>query len=218
MWCRWPPCCAVSRIWSGCAVAPGSADFWRIDWRNFFTPLDPDHPPQHALRLSGGIAPMFGSDFSLPEGLEIHSALVRSSNDLALRDLVRSMDGGLQTVAALVNYLEPALRADHPDWALWQPERRRTLIEAHCASWAKTQALQVPLAAHLIADPPLYLYLLAEAGAEGQPKALAVATVWAPLGPHCWQPRSMRRLRHQPQACPICPKPQTAPQSPACPA
>ena len=146
---------------------PGSADFWRIDWRNFFT-LDPDHPPQHALRLSGGIAPMFGSDFSLPEGLEIHSALVRSSNDLALRDLVRSMDGGLQTVAALVNYLEPALCADHPDWALWQPERRRALIDTHCASWAKTQALQVPLAAHLIADPPLYLYLLAEAGAEGQ--------------------------------------------------
>ena len=137
---------------------PGSGDFWRIDWRNFFE-LDPKHPPQRALALGGGIAAMFGSDHVLPEGIEIHAALVSSDNDLALRDLTRSMDGGLQRVSMLARRLAPRLKAQFPDWALWSATARKGMVRAWCAK----AGCDAP--GHLSDDPPLYLYLLAEAGA-----------------------------------------------------
>jgi hypothetical protein len=100
---------------------------------------------------------MFGSDFTLPAGLRIHSALVRSDNDLALRDLARSIDGGVQRVSALARRLQ-GLRARYPHWVLWSASTRRAMI----ADWFAANKLK-PVPA-LLRDPPLYLYALIEAG------------------------------------------------------
>lgn len=140
---------------------PGSENFWRIDWRNFFD-LDPANPPQHALALGGGVAAMFGSDYALPDRLEIHSALASSDNDLCLRDLARSVDGGLQRVSVLAKRLAPRWQGRFPDWRLWTARGRRGVIQRFYA-----QAGLAPQR-HLIEDPPLYLYVLAEAGAGPQ--------------------------------------------------
>lgn len=136
---------------------PGGENFWRIDWRNFFD-LDSVWPPQRAMRLEGGLTAMFGSDFGLPETMEIHAALVASDNDLALRDLARSADSGLQTVTALAARLAPALRDRFPDWVLWDDSARANLLSGWCAACGH------PAPGHLTADPPLYLYALLEAG------------------------------------------------------
>ncbi len=138
---------------------PGSGNFWRIDWRLFFE-MSSLYPPQRALAMGDGIAAMFGSDLVLPDSIEIHSALVRSDNDLALRDVTRSLDGGLQRVSMLARRLAPRLKRQHPDWVLWSAARRKAMVRAWCAA-AGVQGLP----RHLIDDPPLYLYLLAEAGA-----------------------------------------------------
>ena len=135
---------------------PGLENHWRIDWRHFFE-LDPAVPPQRSLALQTGIAVMFGSDFTLPAGLRIHSALVRSDNDLALRDLARSIDGGVQRVSALARRLQ-GLRARYPHWVLWTASTRRAMI----ADWFAANNLK-PVPA-LLRDPPLYLYALIEAG------------------------------------------------------
>lgn len=134
----------------------GAEDLWRIDWRHFF-PLDPAHPPQPSLALADGVAAMFGSDFALPEAMEIHSALVRSDNDLALRDLARSLDGGLQRVSALATRLAP-LKPHWPDWCLWSDTARRDVLRDWCTARDLTPPPGLP------DDPPLYLYVLAEAG------------------------------------------------------
>lgn len=136
---------------------PGAENFWRIDWRNFFD-LDLLSPPQKAMRMEGGLAAMFGSDFGLPDAMEIHSSLVTSDNDLALRDLARSTDGGLQSVSSLATRLAPALRSRFPDWLLWDGPARAKLISDWCNACGH---LAPP---HLAADPPLYLYTLLEAG------------------------------------------------------
>lgn len=135
----------------------GAENLWRIDWRHFF-PLEAGVVPQCGLALSDGVAAMFGADFALPEGMEIHAALVRSDNDLALRDLARSLDGGLQSVATLAARLAP-LRSAHPGWCLWNAAARQAMM----AAWFAARDLDPPPG--MTADPPLYLYVLAESGA-----------------------------------------------------
>lgn len=138
-------------------AVPGGEDFWRIDWRRFFA-LDPALPPQCALTLHDGPAAMFSADMALPEEIEIHSGLVTSDNDLTLRDIARSLDGGLQRVSVLARRFAGRLRKHHPGWLLWRRRDRQAML----AGWAAARGLTLPR--HVVTDPPLYLHVLVEAG------------------------------------------------------
>ncbi|MGQ0566684.1 MAG: hypothetical protein ACT4OK_16695 [Gemmobacter sp.] len=130
---------------------------WRIDWRLFFPGLG-GAGVQMARPLRPLLSAGFATHEALPEKHRIPDHQGAFRNEMAVRDIARSVDGGLQRVAVLVEALRPVFEARFPGWSLWNPAAR----EAMMRSW-----LPQGVAGHLATDPALYLHVLVEAGAAG---------------------------------------------------
>lgn len=133
-----------------------NANLWRVDWRLFF---GTGPQVQMARRLGPAVSPGLVERGSLPGEHRIGPELGNWKHDLALMDLARSVDGGLQRVAEIVGTLAPQFPGR--GWAAFDPVARRALVTA----WAAGAGAVPPPS--LAEDPPLGLFTLIEAGAEG---------------------------------------------------
>lgn len=133
-----------------------NANLWRVDWRLFF---GSGAQAQMARRLGPAVSPGLVERSALRRDHRIGPELGAWKHDLALMDMARSVDGGLQRVADLAE----GLAAHFPgrDWLAFDPAARRGLV----AAWLAGTGAAAP--AWLAEDPPLALFSLLEAGAEG---------------------------------------------------
>lgn len=130
---------------------------WPLDWSRFFGP-----GAQRAQPLS----PHVNVFLAEAPGLLDDDYPRRRSAHLALRDLVRGMDAGPLSVAALGAALRPGLGAlpGAAEWIAFDAAARGKLMLA----WISGETQLKPWLATLCADPPLYLYLLIEAASPGE--------------------------------------------------
>lgn len=138
---------------------PGQANLWRVDWDLFFG----DGPMvQHAKQLGPGLSAAFCAHWALPGQHQIPQELGQVPYDLIVKDLARSVDGGLQKVSALADQMRPDFWPRFADWLLWSADGRQKIMQ----DWATSKSTKLP--DHVVQDPPLFLFVLIEAGAKGQ--------------------------------------------------
>lgn len=131
-----------------------NANVWRVDWRLFF-----GENAQMARRIGPAVSPGLVERGSLRGDHRIGPELGGWNHDLALMDMARSADGGLQRVADLADMLAPAFAGR--GWTAFDPALRAGLMR----DWAAAAGMVPP--ASLETDPPLGLFTLIEAGAAG---------------------------------------------------
>lgn len=133
--------------------------FWRVDMRLFFGESD---GVQKSGPLQPAMAPFF-AESSRPE-IEIGEEFGTWRDDLAMRDLARSVDGGLLSVPALIEHLTPYFCdvEGFGDWLSFQTTNREAALRAWLEASVDSE-LPEPVMRFLCEDPPLSFYVLFEA-------------------------------------------------------
>lgn len=131
--------------------------FWKIDWRLFFGP---------EAQLSGAIEPSIAPVFADAPGEAIQideDCFGEWRDDLAVRDLARSVDSGLASVFALSEHLSPFFPNGHPigGAVCFDHGHRTQNVENWCAE--NLGEMSEELQSFFSTDPPLSFFTLLEA-------------------------------------------------------
>jgi hypothetical protein len=137
--------------------------FWKIDWRLFFG---------ENAQKSAALAPSFAPVFAEVPGLQGSGAgKIRIGeehgdwrNDLVMRDLARSADSGLASLAGLIEEVRPWFDGDGPisRCVSFDSTKREAAIRQWCSA-AFPGGIPDELGSFVMTDPPLGFYTLLEA-------------------------------------------------------
>jgi len=133
--------------------------FWRVDWRLFFGGSD-------GVQKSGSLEPALAPFFAEADHphIKIDEEFGNWRDDLAMRDLARSVDGGLLSVGAMIEHLTPYFSdvKGFGNWVSFSTAEREAALKAWIES-SIDEELPDAVMRFLCEDPPLSFYVLFEA-------------------------------------------------------